>query len=406
MVYGLWAAISHQIATFLDEVIMKPAIKPGSALFSSGPTKKFTGWSVSHLATVQAGRSHRAAAPKATLQNAIDRMSALLELPSDYRLGIVPGSDTGAVEMAMWSVLGARGVDVLAWESFGKTWVADATKQLRLSDMRVLEADWGHLPDLSATDKDRDILFTWNGTTSGVKVPDANWIAEDRAGLTIADATSACFAMQMDWAKIDIATFSWQKSLGGEAAHGVIILSPRAVERLESYIPPWPLPKIFQLTKGGKLIEGIFRGETINTPSMLAVEDLHAALDWAEGLGGLSALIARSEANLAVVADWVADSNWAAFLAVDPATRSNTSICLSITSEAVQSLAKAEQSAFAKQMTSLLDAEGVAHDIGAYRTAPAGLRLWGGPTIDTDDVQALLPWLDWAYQETCNTIFN
>ena len=385
---------------------MSPHTRPLSPQFSSGPTKKFTGWTPAHVEDAAIGRSHRAKEPKAKISSAIERMSVLLGLPDDYRLGIVPASDTGAVEMAMWSVLGACGTDILAWESFGKTWVADATEQLKLEDCRILEADWGDLPDLAEVDFSRDVLFTFNGTTSGVRLPDTNWIPNDREGLTIADATSACFAMQMDWAKIDIATFSWQKSLGGEAAHGVIILSPRAVERLESYIPPWPLPKIFQLTKGGKLIEGIFRGETINTPSMLAVEDLHAALDWAEGLGGLSALIARSEANLAVVADWVADSSWAAFLAVDPATRSNTSICLSISSEAVQSLAKTEQSAFAKHMTSLLDAEGVAHDIGAYRTAPAGLRLWGGPTIDTDDVQALLPWLDWAYQETCNKIFK
>lgn len=381
---------------------MKPAFKPGSALFSSGPTKKFSGWSVSHLSDVSCGRSHRAAAPKAKILNAIERMSSLLGLPADYRLGIVPGSDTGAVEMAMWSVLGARGVDVLAWESFGKTWAADATKQLNLSDIRILDADWGHLPDLAATDKDRDILFTWNGTTSGVKVPDANWIADDRTGLTIADATSACFAMPIDWHKVDIATFSWQKSLGGEAGHGVLVLSPRAVERLESYTPPWPLPKIFQLTKDGKLIDGIFQGETINTPSMLCVEDLLAALNWAEGLGGLPALIARSEANLKAVADWVDRSDWASFLAVDPITRSSTSICLTITAPLVQALDKDARAAFAKQMTKLLEDEGAAFDIGAYRTAPAGLRLWGGPTVDTDDVAALLPWLDWAFAKTAD----
>ena len=385
---------------------MKPALKPGSALFSSGPTKKFTGWSVSHLADVSNGRSHRAAAPKAKLHNAIERMTSMLQLPSDYRMGIVPGSDTGAVEMAMWSVLGARGVDVLAWESFGKTWVADATKQLNLSDIRTFEADWGHLPDLSAIDQDRDILFTWNGTTSGVKIPNADWISDDRTGLTIADATSSCFAMEMDWSKIDIATFSWQKSLGGEAAHGVIILSPRAVERLESYTPPWPLPKIFQLTKGGKLIEGIFRGETINTPSLLCVEDLLAALDWADALGGLSGLIARSEANLKVVADWVESSHWASFLAHDPTTISNTSICLSITHPAVHALDTAAQSVFAKKMVKLLDTEGVAFDIGAYRTAPAGLRLWGGPTVDSEDISALLPWLDWAFSEAMTDLEN
>ena len=399
--YGLWSVGRYPPpdSNILDEVTMKPAFKPGSALFSSGPTKKFTGWTVSHLADVSNGRSHRAAAPKAKLQNAIERMSAMLQLPADYRMGIVPGSDTGAVEMAMWSVLGARGVDVLAWESFGKTWVADATKQLQLSDMRIFEADWGHLPDLSQIDKDRDILFTWNGTTSGVKIPNADWIADNRTGLTIADATSSCFAMEMDWSKIDIATFSWQKSLGGEAAHGVIILSPRAVERLESYTPPWPLPKIFQLTKGGKLIEGIFKGETINTPSMLCVEDLLAALDWADGLGGLSALIARSEENLQVVADWVEHTSWVSFLAKDPATISNTSICLSITDPQVQTLDAAAQSVFAKKMVKLLADEGIAFDIGAYRTAPAGLRLWGGPTVDSDDIAALLPWLDWAFEE-------
>ena len=376
---------------------MKPAISPGSALFSSGPTKKAPGFTLNQLADASLGRSHRAKPAKAKLSSAIDRMHAMLGLPADYRLGIVPGSDTGAVEMAMWSVLGARGVDVLAWESFGKTWVSDAVKQLKLEDINILQADWGDLPDLSATRPDRDILFTWNGTTSGVRVPDADWIAADRSGLVIVDATSACFAMEMEWAKIDIATFSWQKSLGGEGGHGVIILSPRAVDRLESYSPPWPLPKIFQLTKNGKLIEGIFSGATINTPSMLCVEDLHAALNWAEGIGGLPALIARSEASLAAVADWVSHTPWVDFLASDPATRSSTSICLKIVDPAVASLPAEAQAAFAKQMTALLEAEQVAFDIGAYRDAPPGLRLWGGPTVDPEDIAALLPWLDWAF---------
>ena len=293
----------------------------------------------------------------------------MLGLPSDYRLGIVPASDTGAVEMAMWSVLGARGVDVLAWESFGKTWVGDATKQLKLEDCRILEADWGALPDLNATDADRDILFTFNGTTSGVRVPDTNWIADDRKGLTIADATSACFAMEMDWQKLDITTFSWQKSLGGEAAHGVIILSPRAVERLESYTPPWPMPKIFQLTKGGKLIEGIFRGDTINTPSMLCVEDLLSALNWADSVGGLDGLIARSEANLQAVRDFVESAAWCDFLCADLANLSSTSICLKISDAAVRALPAEQQSAFAKAITTKLAGAGVAFDIGGYRTA-------------------------------------
>ena len=383
---------------------MTPMIRPRSAHFSSGPTKKCHGFNLSALSDASLGRSHRANPAKAKLATAISRMSEMLGLPDDYRLGIVPASDTGAIEMAMWSVLGARGVDVCAWESFGKTWVGDIINQLKIEDVRRFEADWGHLPDLSQTASDRDIVFTWNGTTSGVRIPDANWIATDRTGLTINDATSACFAMPIDWEKCDITTFSWQKSLGGEAAHGVIILSPRAVERLESYNPPWPLPKIFQLTKKGKLIEGIFKGETINTPSMLAVEDLLVALDWAEKIGGLPALFARSEANLKAVEDWVAKTHWVDFLAADPATRSCTSICLKITDEAVSKLDSAGQSAFAKQMTTWLADEEVAFDIGAYRTAPAGLRLWGGPTVDSDDTAALLPWLDQAFERAIETL--
>jgi len=376
---------------------MKPSRKPVCPHFSSGPTKKHPQWTPARLDGAETGRSHRAAAPKAKLTQAIDRMTALLGLPEDYRLGIVPASDTGAVEMAMWSVLGARGCDILAWEAFGKTWVGDAVKQLKLQDCRIFEAGWGELPDLFQTDPARDILFTYNGTTSGVRLPDTNWISQTREGLTIADATSACFAMEMDWSKLDITTFSWQKSLGGEAAHGVIVLSPRAVARLESYTPPWPVPKIFQLTKNGALIEGIFRGETINTPSMLCVEDLLSALDWAEGCGGLSALIARSQANLSAVSDFVAGSEWCGFLCAVPANLSSTSICLKITDSQVQASEAAGQAAFAKRMTQLLADEAVAFDIGGYRTAPPGLRLWGGPTVDADDMRALMPWLDWAF---------
>ena len=377
---------------------MKPRIKPLCPYFSSGPTKKFTGWTTAHLNDAALGRSHRSKAPKSKITSAIDRMSALLDLPDDYRLGIVPASDTGAVEMAMWSVLGARGTVVLAWESFGKTWVADATKQLKLKDCKILEADWGNLPDLAQVDFSRDVLFTFNGTTSGVRVPDTDWIPDDRAGLTIADATSACFAMRMDWTKLDITTFSWQKSLGGEAGHGVIILSPRAVARLESFTPPWPVPKIFQLTKGGKLVEGIFRGDTINTPSMLCIEDLHASLDWAEAQGGLSGLISRSEANLSVVQEFVAESDWCGFLCSDVANLSSTSICLKLVHPDIATLSAEQQSTLAKQMEVILADEGVAYDIGAYRTAPAGLRLWGGPTVNAEDMVSLMPWLDWAFE--------
>lgn len=378
---------------------MTPTLKPVCPHFSSGPTKKHPQWTPAQLEGAETGRSHRAKEPKEKITEAIDRMSEMLGLPADYRLGIVPASDTGAVEMAMWSVLGARGVDVLAWESFGKTWVGDATKQLKLADCRILDADWGALPDLAATQPDRDILFTFNGTTSGVRVPNTDWIADDRTGLTIADATSACFAMEMDWNKLDITTFSWQKSLGGEAAHGVIILSPRAVERLESYTPPWPLPKIFQLTKGGKLIEGIFRGDTINTPSLLCVEDLLSALDWADKCGGLAGLIARSTANLEAVKGFVECSDWCDFLCSDPANLSSTSICLKIVDEAVAALPAEDQSAFAKAMTTKLAGAGIAYDIGGYRTAPPGLRVWGGPTVDPEDMAALMPWLDWAFNE-------
>lgn len=384
---------------------MKPLRVPRSAHFSSGPTKKPTGWTPSSLGDAALGRSHRAKDPKAKITSAINRMHQMLGLPADYRLGIVPASDTGAVEMAMWSVLGARAVDVLAWESFGKTWVGDATKQLKLENCRILEADYGALPDLSEVNWDADVLFTYNGTTSGVRVPDTHWIPDDRQGLSIADATSACFAMEMDFTKLDITTFSWQKSLGGEGGFGVIILSPRAVERLESYSPPWPLPKIFQLTKQGKLIEGIFKGDTINTPSLLCIEDLHVVLDWAENLGGLDALIARSQANLEVVQQFVSQSEWCGFLCQDSANLSSTSICLKIVHPDIQNADAELQAAIAKKMVTLLADEGVAFDIGAYRTAPAGLRLWGGPTVETEDMQALMPWLDWAFSEARKELY-
>ncbi len=378
---------------------MKPAVRPRNPNFSSGPCSKRPGWRVAGLDGAMLGRSHRAAPAKARLAEAIERTRALLGTPPDYRVGIVPGSDTGAVEMALWSLLGARGVDVLAWESFGLTWIADVVNQLGLADARAIRADYGLLPDLAQTDFDRDVVFVWNGTTSGVRVPNGDWIADDRAGLTICDATSAAFAMALPWDKIDVATFSWQKALGGEAAHGMIVLSPRAVERLESYTPPWPMPKLFRLTKKGALVEGVFRGETINTPSMLCVEDLLDALSWAESIGGLDALIARSEANLAAVAAWVGRSDWAAFLAKAPETRSCTSICLEFADAWFSALAPEDRAGAAKQVVKLLDAEGVAYDIGSYRDAPAGLRIWGGATVETSDIEALLPWLDWAYAE-------
>jgi len=345
------------------------------------------------------GRSHRCAAGKARIQEVSDRSRAILGIPDDWRLGLVPASDTGAVEMILWSVLGARGVDVLAWESFGSGWVTDVTKQLRLDDARVLEADYGELPDLSAVDFARDVVFTWNGTTSGVRVPGGDWIPADREGLAICDATSAVFAMELPWEKLDVVTWSWQKVLGGEAAHGMLALSPRAVERLESHTPPWPLPKIFRLTKGGKLNAGIFEGSTINTPSMLCVEDAVDALRWAESVGGLAGLVRRSEANLAAVADWVAKSEWADFLARAPETRSCTSICLRVVDRWAEGRDPAEVEKTVKQGVKRLEGEDVAYDIGSYRDAPPGLRLWGGATVDTEDLEALLPWLDWAWAE-------
>ena len=378
-------------------VAERPAIRPARPEFSSGPCAKRPGWSAEAVAArAWLGRSHRAAGPKGQLADAIRRMHALLGLPADYRLAIVPASDTGAYEMAMWTMLGARPVDMLAWESFGAGWVTDAVKQLRLPDCRVLEAPYGAIPDLSAVRPEADVCFTWNGTTSGVRVPDADWIAADRAGLTLCDATSAAFAQAIDWAKIDVATFSWQKVLGGEAAHGVLVLGPRAVERLETYQPPRPLPKLFRLTKGGKLIEGVFRGETINTPSMLAVADLVDALDWAEGIGGLAALRARADANFAALQGWVDRTPWVENLVADPRLRSNTSVCLSIVDPGVAAHDEAGQRAFVKRMTGLLEAEGVAFDIAGYRDAPPGLRVWCGATVATSDIGARTSWLDWA----------
>jgi len=375
----------------------RPNVRPANPCFSSGPCAKRPGWSPEALAAACLGRSHRSKPGKAKLQEVIDRTRALLGVPEGWRIGVVPASDTGAVEMALWSLLGARGVDVLAWESFGSAWATDATKQLKLDDVRVVTADYGQLPDLGAVDPKRDVVFTWNGTASGVCVPDGDWIAADREGLTICDATSAVFAFDLPWERLDVVTFSWQKVLGGEAQHGMLILSPRAVERLESYTPAWPLPKIFRMTKGGKLIEGIFRGETINTPSMLAVEDALDALRWAEGVGGLSAMIGRARANLAAIEAWVAETPWVDFLADDAATRSPTSVCLKIVDPAVQALDPKRQGEVAKGIAGLLDAEGVAFDINGYRDAPPGLRVWCGATVETDDVKALTPWLDWAF---------
>ncbi|MGM0560363.1 MAG: phosphoserine transaminase [Pseudomonadota bacterium] len=377
----------------------KPATRPANPNFSSGPCAKRPGWSLSALEDAFTGRSHRAKAGKAKLQDVIDRSKSILGLPNDWRLGIVPASDTGAVEMGLWSLLGARGVDLLAWESFGSGWVTDVVKQLKLEDVRRLEAEYGQLPDLSSVEGDRDIVFTWNGTTSGVCVPDAGWIPADRKGLAICDATSAAFAMDLDYSKLDVVTWSWQKVLGGEGAHGMLALSPRAVERLESHTPSWPLPKIFRLTKGGKLNEGIFRGATINTPSMLCVEDALDALKWAESIGGLETLVARSRDNLQVVADWVAQSEWADFLAEEAGSRSSTSICLKIVDPWFTALPADKQASVADGVAAKLEDEGVAYDINAYRDAPAGLRIWGGATVEQSDMKALMPWLDWAYAE-------
>ncbi len=382
--------------------VVKPATRPARPYFSSGPCAKPPGWSAAKLATGSLGRSHRSKLGKARLAHAIELTRHVLHVPDTHRIGIVPASDTGAVEMALWSLLGARPATMLAWESFGEGWVTDVVKQLKL-DATVLKADYGQLPDLASVDWTGDVVFTWNGTTSGVRVPDGDWIADDREGLAICDATSAAFAMDLPWDKLDVTTFSWQKVLGGEGGHGVLILSPRAVARLESYVPAWPLPKIFRMTKGGKLIEGIFKGETINTPSMLAVEDYIFALEWAELHGGLSELIARADANAAALSNWVAATPWIDHLAADPATRSNTSVCLKFAGDAVAGLDEDGQLALVKKIASLLEAEDAAYDIAGYRDAPPGIRIWCGATVDTDDILALTPWLDWAFHEATAT---
>ena len=380
----------------------QPSVRPANPNFCSGPCAKRPGWSPSVLADAALGRSHRGKLGKSKIVE-LNRLSReILGLPDDYLIGIVPASDTGAVEMALWSLLGQRGVDLLAWESFGLGWVTDVTKQLKLPDVRVLEAPYGKLPNLKRVDFSRDVVFTWNGTTSGVCVPNGDWIADDRAGLTIIDATSAVFAMDIPWKKADVVTWSWQKVLGGEAAHGMLALSPRAVARLENYQPGWPIPKIFRMTSGGKLIKGIFEGDTINTPSMLCVEDQIDALNWAKSIGGLPALIRRSKDNLAVLEKWVAKSDWAAFLAEDAAIRSSTSICLTIKAPWFQALSRDEQTAFAKKLSGLLEQEGVGYDLMSYRDTPPGLRVWGGATVEALDIEKLTPWLDWAYAQVAS----
>jgi len=373
----------------------KPATRPARPFFSSGPCAKPPGWAPEKLAIGSLGRSHRCRLGKARLGHAIELTRHVLRVPASHRIGIVPASDTGAVEMALWGLLGPRPVTLLAWESFGEGWVTDVVEQLKL-DAEVVRADYGRLPDLASVDTDSDVVFTWNGTTSGVRVPDGGWIADDRQGLTICDATSAAFAVDLPWDRIDAATYSWQKVLGGEGGHGMLILGPRAVERLESHVPAWPLPKIFRLTKGGALIEGVFKGETINTPSMLAVEDYIWALEWAELQGGLHALIARADANAAALCAWVERTDWIEHLAADPATRSNTSVCLRFADEG---LSEEGGRALAKRIDSLLELEGAAYDVAGYRDAPPGLRIWCGATVETDDIEALGPWLDWAYHE-------
>jgi phosphoserine aminotransferase len=376
----------------------KPAMRPARPEFSSGPCAKRPGWAPENLRTAILGRSHRSKPGKARLQAAIDRTREVLEVPADYLIGIVPGSDTGAMEMALWSLLGPRPVQLLAFESFGKDWVTDVVKELKVP-AEVLSAPYGALPDLSKVKPDADLVFTWNGTTSGVRVPNADFIAANRAGLTICDATSACFAQALDWPKLDVVTFSWQKALGGEAAHGVLILSPRAVTRLESHTPAWPMPKLFRMTKGGKLNREIFEGATINTPSMLCVEDYLDTLKWAASIGGLAELRRRADENLGVLAAWVARTPWVDFLAADPATRSNTSVCLKVVDPAITALPADGQADFAKKLAAILEKESVAMDIGGYRDAPPGLRIWCGATVEADDLQALTPWLDWAFAQ-------
>ena len=377
-----------------------PGVRPAVPHFSSGPCAKRPGWSLQTLTDAALGRSHRAKVGKGKLKRAIDLTREILEIPAAYRIGIVPASDTGAVEMALWSLLGARPVTMLAWESFGEGWVSDVQKDLKLKDVKVLKAPYGELPDLAKVDWSTDVVFTWNGTTSGVRVPNGDWIAADRQGLAICDATSAAFAQRLDWAKLDVATFSWQKVLGGEAAHGMIVLSPRAVARLESHTPAWPLPKIFRMTKGGKLNEGIFEGETINTPSMLCVEDYLDALVWAKSIGGLNALVARADANTKAIADWVKVTPWVDFLAREPATRSNTSVCLKVVDPAVTGLAPDAQATFAKNLVAAIEKEGAGYDLGHYRDAPPGLRIWCGASVEASDVAALTEWLDWAFART------
>ena len=378
----------------------KPASRPNVPHFSSGPCAKRPGWSPQNLHDAALGRSHRAKVGRAKLKLAIELTREVLEVPANYKIGIVPASDTGAVEMALWSLLGARPVTTIAWESFGEGWVSDIVKELKLKDVTRLHAPYGEIPDLSKADPASDIVFTWNGTTSGVRVPNADWISAKREGLTICDATSAAFAQALDWAKLDVVTFSWQKALGGEAAHGMLVLSPRAVERLETYKPAWPLPKIFRMTKGGKLNEGIFEGETINTPSMLCVEDYLDALNWAKSVGGLKALIARADANARVLADWKAKTPWIDFLASDPAIRSNTSVCMKVVDPTITSMTPDAQSEFAKKLVALVEKEGAGYDFAHYRDAPAGLRIWCGATVEANDVALLTRWIDWAFAET------
>jgi phosphoserine aminotransferase len=377
-----------------------PGVRPAIPHFSSGPCAKRPGWSLQALTDAALARSHRAKLGKGKLKRAIDLTREILQVPADYRIGIVPASDTGAVEMALWSLLGARPVTMLAWESFGEGWVSDVQKELKLKQLTVLKAPYGELPDLAKVDWSSDVVFTWNGTTSGVRVPNGDWIAADRAGLAICDGTSAAFAQRLDWPKLDVVTFSWQKVLGGEGSHGMLVLSPRAVARLESYTPAWPLPKIFRMTKGGKLNEAIFEGETINTPSMLCVEDYLDALGWAKSIGGLNALIARADANTKVIADWVRRTPWVEFLARDPATRSNTSVCLKVVDPAVTKLAADAQAGFAKSLAAMIEKEGAGYDLAHYRDAPPGLRIWCGATVEANDVEALTAWLDWAFART------
>lgn len=377
-----------------------PAARPARPNFSCGPCAKHPGWQLQNLEGAPFGRSHRAKAGKAKLKLAIDLTREVLQVPQDYRIGIIPGSDTGAVETALWSLLGPRGVDVFAWESFSEGWVTDVVDQLKLKNSRAFVADYGAIPDLGGANFDNDVVFAWNGTTSGVRVPSADWIAAGRKGLTICDATSAAFAQNLDWPKLDATTFSWQKALGGEAAHGMLILSPRAVERLETSTPPWPVPKLFRLTHGGKLNDAIFEGDTINTPSLICVEDYIDALNWGKSLGGLEALVARADANSKALSDWVDRTAWVDFLASDPQIRSNTSVCLKIVDPAVATLPQAGQAAFAKSIENVLEAEKVAYDIGAYRDAPPGLRIWCGATIETSDIEALTPWLDFAFAKS------